>query len=193
MPTGSKLSRRPISAPFGAKGSMKAWLRMPSLQIALCVAVYLLVGWRFGPFAFVFASPLLAVAIAVPLMNLVAGIRHRMRENVWLPVHGEYFNFKGHTIRVVEDESHARWVCLADVRNVMDLQTTEHALALTFKHRFQEIGKPAQAYLRDDALIEHLARSRNDMTLRFRTWVERTVAMPGAKVRERLGVRLDED
>ena len=172
---------------------MKAWLALPAVQIALCVAAYVLVALPFGPFGFVFASPLLAIAVARPVMNLVADIRHKMREDLWLPEHGHYFNFKGHTIRVAEDESHARWVCIADVRKVMDFQTTEHALSLTYKHRYQELGTPAHAYLRDDALMEHLERSRNDMTLRFRTWVERTVANPGAKVRERLGIRLDDD
>jgi hypothetical protein len=172
---------------------MKTFLRLPAVQIAVAVALYLLVGLQFGPFGFVFASPLLAIAVAVPIQHLVADIRHKMREDLWLPEHGHYFNFKGHTIRVMEDESHARWVCLADVRKVMPLQTTEHALALMFKERYQETGTPAHGYLRDDALVEHLARSQNDMTLRFRTWVERTVAMPGAKVRERLGIRLDGD
>jgi hypothetical protein len=172
---------------------MKGLLALPSVQIALCVAAYLLLAWPFGPFGFVFASPLLAIAVARPVMNLVANIRQKIREDVWLPEHGHYFNFKGHAIRVAEDDSHARWVCLADVRKVMDLQTTEHVLALTYKHRYQELGTPAHGYLRDDALMEHLARSQNDMTLRFRTWVERNVANPGAKVRQRLGIRLDEE
>lgn len=172
---------------------MKAVLALPPVQIAICIVVYVLLAWPFGPFGFVVGSPLLAITVARPVMNLVAEIRQKMREDLWLPEHGHYFSFKGHTIRVAEDESHARWICIADVRKVMDFQTTEHALALTYKHRYQELGVPGHAYLRDDALMEHLARSRNEMTLRFRTWVERTVALPGAKIRERLGIKLDDD
>ena len=166
---------------------MKQLLGFPSVQIALCLAVFALVGWKFGAFGLVLASPLLAAAIAVPVMNLVANIRHAARERVWLPVHGEHFVFRDVTIHVLEDDDHWRWVPLADARKAAGVAASEGALQATYGERIQRMGKPMQVYLRDDALIEYLSKSTDATALRFRTWVERTVALPAQKIREREG------
>lgn len=173
--------------------AVRRWLAYPSVQIALCVAVFAGVAWQFGPFGTVIASPLLAAAVARPLLNLVGNIRHGMRERVWLPVHGEHFTFHDVRIRVLEDESHCRWVCLADARKAAGIGASEAMLAASLGPRFRRAGKPVQPYVRDDAVIEYLAKSTDARALRFRTWVERTVAAPAQKVRERLGIREDED
>jgi hypothetical protein len=171
----------------------KGLLKQPSVQIALCTLVFGFLGWKFWPFGTVFLAPAYAACIARPLMNLVANVRHTMRENVWLPLHGEHFVYKNTAIRVMEDESHWRWVCLDDVKKVIEFNASESALAAAYPRRFQRGGKPVKPYLRDDALIEHLAKSTNELTQRFRTWVDRSVQKPGATVRERLGVRDDRD
>lgn len=167
---------------------MRSLLAQPLVQIALWLGVYALVGWKFGPFGLVIAAPGLAAATVMPIWRIVAGLREGMRERVWMPVHGEHFVYKSTTIRVLEDESHFRWVCLADVRKVIDFNASEGALAAAHGARYQRMGKPAQAFLRDDALCAHLAKSTEEATQRFRTWVDRTVALPGGKVRERAGV-----
>ncbi len=168
---------------------IRRWLGLPSVQIALCLAVFALVGWRFGVFGIVIASPLLGAAVCRPVMALVANIRHGARERVWLPVHGQHYVYKGATIHVLEDDDRCRWVPLPDVRKVVGLTASERTLALAFPQRCKPLGKPARPCLRDDALIEHLGKENNPAALRFRTWVERTVALPGRKVRESLGIR----
>lgn len=172
---------------------MKQWLGYPSVQIVLCLAVFSGIVWQFGPFGTVIAAPLLAAAIARPVLSLIANIRHGMRERVWLPVHGQHFTFHDVRIRVLEDESHCRWVCLADARKVAGIGASEAALEATLGPRFRRAGKPLLPYLRDDALVEYLAKSTDATALRFRTWVDRTVAVPGQKIRERMGIRVDED
>jgi hypothetical protein len=167
---------------------MLAWLKNPLVQIALCVTVYLLASWRWGPFFMAIASPLLGVAVCVPLMNLVAGLRQRARENTWLPVHGQHYVYKGVTLRVLEDEEHRRWVSLADARRVVGVTASERSLAVAYPGRCEHFGKDG-AYLRDDALVEHLAKENDPGALRFRTWAERTIAIPGRNVRSKLGIR----
>lgn len=167
------------------------WLRWPSVQIALCVAVYLAVGWRFGPFALVMTSPLLAIAVAVPLMHLVANIRHRMREEVWLPEHGHHFAYRDHTIHVLEDDDRCRWVRLADARRVVPIAATDRVLGIAYPGRVQLMGRPQEVHLRDDALIELLVRDGRDAALRFRAWVERDIAVSGRTIRKQLGIRPD--
>jgi hypothetical protein len=167
---------------------MLRWLSLPSVQIALCVAGFLAIGWFMGPFGAVFSSPLLAVAIARPLMALVANLRHAVLERTWLPVHGQHYVYKGVTIGVLEDEDHRRWVCLADARKVVGFTATERALAIAYPQRCLRIGKGGRPYLRDDALIEHLGKENQPAALRFRSWADRTIAFPGRRIREGLGI-----
>ena len=168
---------------------MKRWLSFPSVQIALCVAVFAVLVWRGGPFVAVIASPLLAAAIAYPVYNLVANIRHGIRENAWLPVHGQHYVFKSMTIHVLEDDDRCRWISLADMQKVAGVTASERALALTYPERCKQLGRAGLPHLRDDALIEHLSKESNPMALRFRTWVDGTVSKPGRKVRKSLGIR----
>ena len=95
---------------------MKRWCGFPLVQIALCVAVYGLVARYLGKKAVVWTAPLFAYAVSRPLMALVSGFRHTVREHVWLPVHGTHYVFQGVTIHVAADDARCRWVCLADVR-----------------------------------------------------------------------------
>jgi hypothetical protein len=172
-------------------GRMKRLLAMPFVQIALCFAVYGLLVWRMGPAVAVWSSPLLAAAIARPVLSLIADVHHGVRSHIWLPVHGQHYVFKGVTIRVEEDEDHARWICLADARKVVATIASERALAITFTTRLKGMGQPAQPHLRDDALIEHLGKESNPVALRFRTWIERDIAFPGRRIRKNYGIHLE--
>jgi hypothetical protein len=168
---------------------LKRLLSYPSVQIALCVAVFALIGYKLGPSVAVWTSPLLAAAIARPVMNLVANFRHNLRAHVLLPVHGRHYVFKGITIHVLEDDDRCRWIPLADVRKVAGMTANEGALAVAYPARFARMGEPARPHLRDDALVEHLAKENNPVALRFRTWIDRDVAFPGRRIRKSLGIR----
>jgi hypothetical protein len=136
----------------------------------------------------VWTAPLLAAAIALPVMNLLANLRQRAREQTWLPVHGQHYVYKGVTIRVLEDDEHRRWVSLADVRKAVGVTASERTLAVAFPGRCEQFGASGLC-LRDDALVEHLGRENDPGALRFRTWAERNIALPGRKVRGNLGIR----
>ena len=164
------------------------WLSYPSVQIALCLAVFCAVGWRWGAIGMIWTSALLGAAICRPVMNLVANLRDRARENTWLPKHGQHYVYKGVTLRVLEDEEHGRWVSLADARKVVGVTASERSLAATYPGRCEHFGKDG-VYLRDDALVEHFAKENDPAALRFRTWVEGTIANPGRNVRRKLGIR----
>ena len=53
------------------------------------------------------------------------------------------------------------------------------------------MGSPARPHMRDDALVTHLGTKNQPEALRFRTWVERSVAAPGSKVRQNLDMDRD--
>ncbi len=165
---------------------MKRWLGFPAVQIALGVACYGLVGYRYGVFTFLFLAPLFAVLMKWPLFALVANFRRRMLEQVWLPVHGQHYMFRDVTIHVLEDADHRRWVSLADVQKVLGALAGERTLATAYPGCLKIIGEPARPHIRDDALVTLLGKVNQPKALRFRTWVERNIAFPGRTVRARL-------
>ncbi len=167
---------------------MKTWLGMAWVQMVLWLGAYVLLGNTFGKFAWLLASPLVAYGIARPLMALVSDFRHKILGAVWLPVHGKHFVFRNVTIRVVEDDEGQRWVNLADVRKVVAATAPDRTLAISYPGRIADKGRPARPHLRDDALVTHLGTHREPETLRFRTWVDRSIAVPGRKVRENLSI-----
>ncbi len=167
---------------------MKRWLCFPSVQIALCLAAYALLGYRFGVFALLYTLPLFATLMARSLFALLTNVRRKALEQVWLPVHGQYYVFKDITIHVLEDDDHCRWVSLFDVQKVVGVTASERALALAYPDRLRSMGEPAQAHIRGDALVAHLGKENKPTALRFRTWVERNIVFPGQTVRKRLGL-----
>lgn len=165
---------------------MKTGFNTPWVQIALWLGAYTFLGTTFGKFAWLLASPLVAYAIARPLITLVSDCRHALLGAVWLPVHGKHYVFRNVTIHMVEDEEGQRWVNLADVRKVVAQTAPDRTLAISCPGRLADKGRPARPHLRDDALVTHLRTHREPETLRFRTWVDRSIAVPGRKVRENL-------
>jgi hypothetical protein len=133
----------------------------------------------------VFTAPAYAVAIARPLINLAANFRHGVRSAVWMPVHGIHYVFKDTTIHVLEDDDNWRWLPLADVERVLGRKLNARVLSITYPQRLETGGKPARMHMRDDALIEHLSKLSDPVALRFRTWVDRSVALPARRVRQR--------
>ncbi len=163
----------------------------PSVQIVLCVLVYLLVGYQFGAFGFLFGAPGLAAAIARPVINLIANLSHRTQEHIWMPVHGEYYLYKDVRVNVLEDEDHCRWVKVADVRKVVGTTANDRTLAKVYTHGWQTWGKPPEGYLRDDALFAHLTKENRPASLKMAVWVQRNILMPAQKVRAQYGIRID--
>ena len=164
---------------------MPQWLSLPFVQVALCTGGYLALGYWTDKWKVLFVSPLYGALIARPLINLLASLRQAMRSSVWLPVQGQHYVFKGTTVHVLNDEDDWRWVRLADVQLVLETQLNTRVLAITYPARLEMMGRPAQMHIRDDALITHLAKQNNATALRLRTWVERNIAIPAQRVRQR--------
>ena len=164
---------------------MLQWFRLPAVQVALCTACYALLAYWTDRWTVLFTSPLYGALVARPLINLVASLRQVWRSMVWLPVHGQHYVFKGTTVHVLEDEEDWRWVRLADVQMVLGAPLNARQLALAYPQRLEMMGKPAQLHMRDDALIAHLGKQKDATALRLRTWVDRNIAFPAERLRQR--------
>jgi hypothetical protein len=165
----------------------------PSVQIGLCVIAYALLGLWLGKFAFLMLSPLLAAAIARPLMALASNMRHAIRWQVWAPVMGQHYVFKDISIRVLEDERRQRWVNLSDVWKVTGDPTSERILSTVYPGQLKMMGKPLEAHLKDEALVTHLGTQNRLQAIKLRTWVERTIVMPGRELRRQHHLVPDDD
>jgi hypothetical protein len=169
---------------------MKHWLSFPSVQIALCTAGFGMVGYWLadsvlGRVMLLFVVWGYGAAISRPLINLVANFRHTVRAGVWLPVHGTHYVFKGTTIHVLEGDDDWRWLPLADVQLALGRTFNARVLAITYPDCLEKGGRPLRMYIRDDALITHLGKLNDPRALRFRTWLERNVALPARRARQR--------
>ena len=164
---------------------MPQWLSHPAVQLMLCTGAYMALGYWTDKWIVLFVSPLYGALVARPLINLVAILRQALRFSVWLPVHGQHYVFKGTTVHVLEDDAGWRWIRLADVQSVLGTVLNTRVLAITYPERLEMMGRPAHMHMRDDALIAHLAKQNDPTALRLRTWVERSIAYPAERARQR--------
>jgi hypothetical protein len=152
----------------------------------------LLFWWIWRTFGLAAAMPvvgLFGVALARPLIDLAEALGWQMRRAHWRDVEGRHYAYRGRPVAVVEDDEHRHWLRLADVRAIVGFTASDGALAVSYPGRLRELGRPAAAHVRDDALLAHLAKERSPEAARLRQWVEREVAFPARRRRERLGIR----
>lgn len=162
-------------------------LRTLALRLLLCACATALV-WRLGAGARLASIALYGLLLAKPLIDLASELRHQFRRLHWRDVHGRHYSFRGRAIDVQVDADHHRWVRLVDVRAAVGFTASDATLRVTYPGAWRTSGRPPQAYLREDALVIHLAKERNAAAAKFRHWAEREIAFPGRRERERLGV-----
>ena len=152
----------------------------------------LLFWWIWRTFGLASAMPVVAlfgVALARPLIDLAEALGWQMRRAHWRDVEGRHYAYRGRTVGVVEDDEHRHWLRLADVRAIVGFTASDGSLAVSYPERVCALGRPATPHVRDDALLAHLAKERSPEAARLRLWVEREVAFPARRKRERLGIR----
>jgi hypothetical protein len=159
-----------------------------AIRLAVCFAFSYL-AWRgAGPIGLGASIALFGLLLAKPLVELASVIRHAIRAQAWKPVEGRYWAYHGQPVQVIEDEDHRRWILADDVRRIVGFTASNGALALTYPNGFRNLGKPALPHFSDEALLTHLAKENSTRALKFRHWVERDIAFPARRLRERYGV-----
>jgi hypothetical protein len=152
----------------------------------------LLFWWIWRTFGLATAMPVVAlvgIVIARPLIELAEAIGRQMHHAHWRDVEGRHYAYRGREVAVVEDDDHRRWLRLADVRAIVGFTASDGALAVSYPDAVQPLGRPPAPYVRDDALLSHLAKERSSEAVGLRRWVEREVAFPARRERERLSIR----
>ncbi len=160
-----------------------------ALRLAACTLLSWAVWRWFGAASMVTTLPLFGIALAKPLLDLAGELRRAMHQAHWRDVEGEHYAFHGRPVRVIEDVDHVRWVRLADVRAIVGFTASDGALAVAYADGVRRLGRAGEPYVRDEALLAHLAKERSPDAVRLRAWVEREIVFPARRERERLGIR----
>lgn len=169
---------------------MKALAATFAVRIALCAALSWL-AWRVGGLYGVCVSLVAwGFALTRPLIDLAIELHGVARVSTWSPLEGRHAVFRGLPVQVLEDIDHVRWIRAADVRRIVGITASDGALSLTYPHGWRAMGRPASAHFSAEALLVHLGKERLPVAVKFRRWVEREIAFPARRQRERLGIRL---
>lgn len=168
---------------------MIAILRTIALRLALC-GVVTWAAYRYAGLTTAVSTVILyAIALPKPLIELASELRHQVRRAHWRDREGRHYVYHGMPLSVHEDIEHRRWIGLAGVRAIVGFTAGDSALSRTYPDGCRTFGRPPELHLRDDALIAHLKKERSATALRFRHWVEREIAFPARRQRERYGIR----
>lgn len=93
----------------------------------------------------------------------------------------------GICLTVIEDEQHVRWIKALDVARIIG--TTLNHASLAQNHPQGYVRFEGLPYFSDETLLVFLAKQSSPEAIRFRNWVEKDIAFPARRLRERLAER----
>jgi hypothetical protein len=164
---------------------MGAVLLRIAIRLALCLGVLWALWPVWGPFAIIVPfAPLLGIALARPLMDLIEESHHSGKALALASVQGQYWAHRGTRIDIAEDADGKRWLLATDVRKLLPGLPREEVLQKHFGDRGGEVEDAQGFRIRADALAEYLLKSTDAPSLKFKVWLDREV-LGGAKANPR--------
>lgn len=98
---------------------MRQLLLTIALRLLACAAVIYL-QWRWlGAVGLVVGAPLLGVALARPILDLLGMARHTARAAAYREVSGRHFVHRGLMLDISDDAAQFRWLRISDVRKLI--------------------------------------------------------------------------
>jgi hypothetical protein len=145
------------------------------IRVLLCVfATWVMWHWL-DLVAVVVAAPLLGVALARPIIDLVAESHHAGKTLVLQDLQGRHFSHRGYMLDIAEDDDDQRWLLLADVRQVVAGLPRDEVLQRQFGDRTTVMPPATGLRIRADALADYLLKSTDAASLKFKVWLDREV------------------
>lgn len=169
---------RPPPGPFDAAAHERHhWWRALLLRVAVCAGLTALLWWLTGWFGLLASLAFSAHVIAPVVVDFAGTVGRGMRGIAFRRVQGHFYQFKGHRIRVLDDESlPQRWLALADLSEALGTPIVAQALRRRWPESLQE--HPDGVYVLDDTVLTWLREQRSDAAGRLARWVERDVWYP---------------
>ena len=158
------------------------------LRIVVGVAAVAAITWPLyrllGPVALVWCSPLLGMALARPLVEMISGMPRVFAGIAMRKVHGRHVEYRGASLDVHIDERATCWISTADLRKIVALPA-DPVLKKRFPQQCRELGDPVQWRLGGEAVVEFVGKSSELDTKKFCHWLERNVLVPARNERAR--------
>jgi len=175
----------PRRSPFGfnaASHERHHWWRSVLFKLALGGVSVALAWWVVGGTAGIALGLLISLralgqALAPDLMALIATMWRGLRSLAFRPVQGRFYQFKGHRIRVEDDDIlRQRWLALDDLATALGSPMP----AVSLRRRWPDGVRQQRdgIYVLDDVALAWLGEQRDDRAGRLRLWVEREVWYP---------------
>lgn len=119
----------------------------------------------------------LGQALAPDLVALLGTLWRGLRGLAFRPVQGNFYQYKGHRIRVQDDDLlRQRWLALDDLATAWGSPMPAVSLRRRWPEGLREQGDGV--YVRDDVALAWLGAQRDDRAGRLALWVEREVWYP---------------
>lgn len=171
-------------APFGfdaASHERHHWWRSLLFKLAMGGVVAALGWWLSGAlgalFGLLIALRALGQALAPDLVALGGVVWRALRHQAFKPVEGRFYQFKGHRIRVEDDELlPQRWLALDDLATALGAPMP--AVVFRLRDPACVLEQRDGVYVLDDAVLRWLREQRSDRAGRLALWVERDVWLP---------------
>lgn len=175
------MARRPYGFDADAHERHRWWRNvlfklLPGLAVASLLTWWL--GWAVGlTLAVVLALRFTAQALAPELVALAGTTWRQLRYLAFRPVQGRFYQFKGHRIRVEDDDLlPRRWLALNDLATALGGSIPAPVLRRRWPDGVRD--RRDGVYLLDDVVLAWLAEQRDDRAGRLHHWVEREVWYP---------------
>ncbi len=169
------MSREPLG--FDAVSHEKHhWWRSLLFKGGVCGAATALLWWASGWAGLLVALMLWARAFADDLVALAETMGRQLKILAFRPVQGRFYAFKGHRIRVLDDELlPQRWLALEDLATALDAPMP----AAVLRRRNCSLREERDGvYVLDESVLAWLREQRDDRATRLAHWVEREVWYP---------------
>lgn len=170
------MSREPLGFD-AASHERHHWWRSLLFKLLLCGGVTALLWWVGGWTGLLACLMLWGRAFAADLMALGETGWRGLRHLAFRPVQGRFYQFKGHRMRVLDDEVDARrWIALDDLSTALGTPLPLRTLRRSQPQALRD--ERDGSYWLDDAALTWLRAQRGDRAGRLALWVEREVWYP---------------
>lgn len=153
------------------------------LRIVLSVAAVAAGWWLLGPVGLVVASPLVAIALARPILAVAAGTFRGAKALALRSVEGTYYAFRGVPVAIYEDELEQRWIAVEAIRKVLPSFPRDAVLQRVFPSGLMPSKQGIAAAVRVDELIAMLSKASQADTVKLKNWLQREVYFPSGSAK----------
>jgi hypothetical protein len=153
------------------------WWRSLLFRLAVCGGVTAMAWWFSGWMGLLVSLLLWGRVFADDLIDLAGVVWRGLRHEAFKPVQGHFYQFKGHRLRVLDDELlPQRWIALDDLATALGAPMPAASLRKRDPKAVSE--QDDGAYVLDDAALAWLREQRSDRAGRLAQWVEREIWYP---------------